>query len=69
MVQVLIPSFLHLFRCAHLHNCGGETPLPKEGRGHGTEFSNPQLNPQRLMSCTTYAYFGSLRVFVSCCKT
>lgn len=46
-----------------------KSPLPREGRGHGTEFSNPQPNPQQSVSCATYAYFGSPRVFVSCCKT
>ncbi len=25
-------------------------------------FSNPQPNPQHAMSCTTSAYFGSLRI-------
>ena len=33
------------------------------------EISNPQPNPQNAMSCTTYKYFGSPRVLVSCCKT
>jgi len=35
----------------------------------GKEFFNPQPDPQHPMSCATYAYFGSPRVFVSCCKT
>jgi hypothetical protein len=30
---------------------------------------NPQPNPQKAMSCTTCAVFGSPRVLVSCCKT
>jgi hypothetical protein len=32
-------------------------------------FSNPQPNPQKMMSCTTCRYFGSPRVVVSRCKT
>src|ERR1700724_3715438 len=30
--------------------------------------SNPQSNPQCMMSCTTSAYFGSPRGLLSCCK-
>jgi hypothetical protein len=30
---------------------------------------NPQSNPQSSMSCTTCAYFGSLRALLSRCKT
>lgn len=44
-------------------------PLQGEGRGLGVGLSNPQPNPQHPVSCATYAYFGSPRVFVSCCKT
>jgi hypothetical protein len=33
------------------------------------EISNPQPNPQKMMSCATCRYFGSPRVVVSCCKT
>jgi hypothetical protein len=32
-------------------------------------FPNPQPNPQILMSCATWRYFGSPRGLVSCCKT
>jgi hypothetical protein len=32
------------------------------------DFSNPQSNPQTMMSCATSAYFGSPRGLVSCCK-
>jgi len=46
-----------------------KSPLPKEGRGLGCGFSNPQPNPQQPVSCATYANFGSPRVFVSRCKT
>src|SRR6266481_4359095 len=31
--------------------------------------SNPQSNPQSMMSCMTSAYFGSPRGLVSCCNT
>jgi len=31
--------------------------------------TNPQPNPQFMMTCATYGYFGSPRVVVSCCKT
>ena len=37
--------------------------------GRNTEISNPQPNPQIVMSCTAYGYFGSPRRLVSCCKT
>src|SRR5258708_39241877 len=32
-------------------------------------FSNPQSNPESMMSCTTSAYFGSPRGLLSCCKS
>jgi len=32
-------------------------------------FSNPQPNPQEMMSCMAYGYFGSPRGFVCRCKT
>ena len=35
----------------------------------GRQISNPQPDPQKMMSCTTCRYFGSPRVVVSCCKT
>src|SRR5882672_9227373 len=31
--------------------------------------SNPQSDPQSMMSCATSAYFGSPRGLLSCCKT
>ena len=34
----------------------------------GRQISNPQPNPQFVVSCTSYGYFGSPRVLVSCCK-
>lgn len=34
-----------------------------------SRFSNPQPNPQNLMSCTTSANFGSPRGLLSRCKT
>jgi len=35
----------------------------------GRQISNPQPNPQFVVSCTSYGYFGSPRVLVSGCKT
>ena len=35
----------------------------------GRQISNPQPNPQFVVSCTSYGYFGSPRVLVCCCKT
>ena len=40
----------------------------RKSRGHML-FSNPHPNPQKMMSCATYGYFGSPRGLVSCCKT
>ncbi len=43
--------------------------MQREGRGLVGGFSNPQPNPQKMMPCTTCAYFGSPRESVSHCKT
>src|ERR1035441_9905635 len=43
--------------------------MPGSRRGLAGGFSNPQPNPQKMMSCTTCRYFGSPRVVVSRCKT
>ena len=44
-------------------------PLRGEGRALPAEFSNPQPNPQNMMSYTTSANFGSPRGSVKSLKS
>src|ERR1035441_8056239 len=44
-------------------------PSVVDAAGKIWRFLNPQSNPQKVMSCTTCVYLGSLHALISRCKT